>query len=195
MEQGSFDIILIGGSAGSIEVVGSLLRALPKTFQTPVVLIIHRMKNTTSRLDKMFSRDAGILPILEPEDKEPVKRGNIYLAPQNYHLLAEADHSFSLDYSEPVNFSRPSIDVSFESFASIYRNRTLAVLLSGANKDGATGLNSVTERGGVAIVQSPKTAQYPAMPKAAIDRNPGALVLDPEQIINCILDYPLNQKR
>jgi two-component system chemotaxis response regulator CheB len=193
MKENRFDIILIGGSAGSIEVISAILKALPKKFHPAIVLVIHRMKNTTSRMDKLLSRDTGIKHIIEPEDKEPIKPGTIYLAPQNYHLLVEKDRSFSLDYSELVNFSRPSIDVSFESAAGVFGKKTLAVLLSGANKDGAEGLAKVIKNKGSALIQSPATAHYPAMPNAAIEMNSKALVKTPEQIVSCILDNSINQ--
>jgi two-component system chemotaxis response regulator CheB len=192
MKESAFDIIVIGGSAGSIEVIMYLLKSLPKKFQPPVVLIIHRMKNTSSSLNDMLSKEAGVKNIIEPEDKEPIKRGRIYLAPQNYHLLVEQDHTFSLDYSEPVNFSRPSIDLSFESIAALFGPKTLAILLSGANKDGAAGLKKVIEKGGLALVQSPESAHYPTMPKAAIDLNSKVLIQNPEQILHYILHHPIN---
>lgn len=192
MEKTKFDIVVIGGSAGSIEIIVSILKLLPKTFQPPIVLIIHRMKNITSDLHKILAKESGVKEIIEPDDKEPVRAGNIYLAPQNYHLLVEEDYTFSLDYSEQVNFSRPSIDVSFESIATLYKNKTLAILLSGANKDGTTGLTSVIEEGGMAIVQSPETAQYPAMPQSAIDINKSVLIQSPEQIVNYILHHQTN---
>ena len=192
MKESVFDIIIIGGSAGSIEVIIYLLKSLPKTFLTPVVLVIHRIKNTTSNLAEILTKKTDMKKIIEPEDKEPIKPGRIYLAPQNYHLLVEEDHTFSLDYSEQVNFSRPSIDTSFENFADIYSKRTLAILLSGANKDGSVGLTAVIEKGGMAVVQSPKTARYPAMPNAAIELNNSVLILNPEQILHYILQYPNN---
>jgi len=188
MKKNKFDIIIIGGSAGSIKIVISLLESLPKTFHLPVVLIIHRMKNITSQLNKLLAKGSGVKEIIEPEDKETIRPGHIYLAPQNYHLLVEWDYTFSLDYSEPVNFSRPSIDVSFESVATLYRRKTLAILLSGANKDGAAGLGMVLAYGGTAIVQSPETADFPAMPKIAIDTNPTVLIQSPEQIVNYLLN-------
>ena len=192
MKESVFDIIIIGGSAGSIEVIIYLLKSLPKTFLTPVVLVIHRIKNTTSNLAEILTKKTDMKKIIEPEDKEPIKPGRIYLAPQNYHLLVEEDHTFSLDYSEQVNFSRPSIDTSFENFADIYSKRTLAILLSGANKDGSVGLTAVIEKGGMAVVQSPKTARYPTMPNAAIELNNSVLILNPEQILHYILQYPNN---
>lgn len=163
-----YDIIIIGGSAGSIPVCVSLLKALPINMPIPVVLIIHRMRNIVSELDKLLSRETGIKKISEPEDKQAINKGKVYLAPQNYHLLFEEDNSFSLDYSAPVHYSRPSIDVSFESAAEMYGKRVLAILLSGANADGAKGLNYLVEKGADCIVQDPATAQYPAMPNSAI---------------------------
>ena len=192
MKKTKFDIIAIGGSAGSIEIIVSILKLLPREFQQPIILIIHRMKNITSDLHKILAKRSGVKEIIEPDDKDPVKAGNIYLAPQNYHLLIERDYTFSLDYSEPVNFSRPSIDVSFESIANLYKNKTLAILLSGANKDGTKGLTSVIEQGGTAIVQSPETAQYPAMPQSAININESVLIQSPEQIVSYILNNHTN---
>ncbi len=181
-------MIIIGGSAGSLDVIIGILQGLPGNFQIPVVLVIHRLRNTASKLDKMLSKKTGGKLITEPEDKEPVKNGRIYLAPQNYHLLIETDHSFSLDYSHPINYSRPSIDVSMENFADVYGRKLVAILLSGANKDGAAGLQHITTKGGMAIIQDPVTAAYPVMPKAAIELAPLAVVLQPDQIVNCILD-------
>ncbi len=193
MKENVFDIILIGGSAGSLEVIAYLLQSLPKTFTIPVVIIVHRMKNTSSRLDKMLIKESGLRNVIEPEDKEPVKPGIIYLAPQNYHLLVEKDHSFSLDYSEPINFSRPSIDLSFESFSNVYGANTLAVLLSGANKDGAEGIKKVLQRSGTALIQSPETAEYTAMPAAALEMNKTAIVQSPVQILYRILHNSNNK--
>jgi two-component system chemotaxis response regulator CheB len=188
-----YDMIIIGGSAGSLDVITAILLALPKDFQVPMVLVIHRMKNTPSKLDKMLARKTGVKQISEPEDKEPIRAGRVYLAPQNYHLLIEADKTFSLDYSEPVNYSRPSIDVSFESFAQVYGPKLLAVVLSGANKDGAAGLEAVIGCGGKALVQSPGGAEYASMPLAAIERNPLALACETEEIVHCILQNPINR--
>lgn len=192
MEKNKFDIITIGGSAGSIAVAVTLLKSLPAHFQIPVVLIIHRMKNITSQLNKLLAKELGIKEVVEPEDKEPIRSGIIYLAPQNYHLLVEEGNTFSLDYSEPVNFSRPSIDVSFESIANVYKHKMLAILLSGANKDGAAGLGRVIGQEGTAIVQSPETAEYKAMPKAAIDINPSVLIQSPEQIVHYLSNQRTN---
>lgn len=182
----TFDIILIGGSAGSMPVFFQLLNALPEDFPIPIVLIIHRARNINSEMDKLLSSGGRQKKIIEPEDKTPITNGGVYLAPQNYHLLIEEEESFGLDYSDEIHFSRPSIDVSFQSAARVYRNKTLAVVLSGANKDGANGLEAVLEEGGTGIVQMPSTAQYPAMPNAAKQQNPNVLILDPEALVTYI---------
>lgn len=161
-------MIIIGGSAGSIPVCISLLKALADNKIIPVVLVIHRMRNVVSQLDKLLTREVDAVKITEPEDKQVIIKGKTYLAPQNYHLLFEEEHTFSLDYSDPVHYSRPSIDVSFESAGRAYGNRVLAILLSGANADGAEGLSYLSDIGAYCIVQDPNSAQYPAMPTSAI---------------------------
>jgi two-component system chemotaxis response regulator CheB len=182
LKEQAYDIILIGGSAGSIPVCVSLLKALKKDQPVPVVLIIHRMRNVVSELDKLLSKETGIKKITEPEDKQSISSGKVYLAPQNYHLLFEEDASFSLDYSDPVHYSRPSIDVSFESAALVYGTKVLAILLSGANADGAKGLSLLAELGADCWVQDPATAEYPAMPSAALALSEKVKVLTEDQM-------------
>jgi two-component system chemotaxis response regulator CheB len=184
MTTNDFDIIVLGGSSGSIPVVTQIISALPADLRIPVVIIIHRMKNVESELQLILSAKRKIY---EPEDKEQVKAGMIYLAPQNYHLLVEDDNTFCLDYSEPVNYSRPSIDVAFMSISGVYKAGTLGILLSGANKDGAEGINRIITSGGRGIVQDPSTAESQEMPGAAIKMNERAEVLSPENIVNAIL--------
>jgi two-component system chemotaxis response regulator CheB len=177
-----FSVVAIGGSAGSIPVVMALLQALPLDFSFTVFIILHRLKNVSSSMELILSDKNKGISIGEPDDKEVIQTNRVYLAPQNYHLLIEADKTISLDYSEPVHYSRPSIDVTFESIAQVYADQALAVLLSGANQDGADGLLEIISQGGMAIVQDPETAEYPAMPQAAINRNKHVVVLSPENI-------------
>ncbi|HWB25599.1 MAG TPA: chemotaxis protein CheB [Chitinophagaceae bacterium] len=175
-------IIAIGGSAGSLTVVLNLLQNLSPNFIIPIVIILHRLKNIPSEMDKIVSITRGDLKLKEPDDKEPILAGYIYIAPANYHLLVEADGTFSLDYSEPVQYSRPSIDVSFESIAHIYGPNATAVLLSGANNDGTAGITEIIAKGGTALVQNPELSEYPVMPAAAIRKNPTALICSPDEI-------------
>lgn len=176
----AYDIILVGGSAGSLLPVTTILEQLPDDLDIPVVIVLHRLKNVQSEMDRLLSVKKKII---EPEDKEKIVPGRIYLAPQNYHLITETDRTFMLDYSELVNFSRPSIDVTFNSVALAYESRTLAILLSGANKDGAEGLCNVQEKGGKAVVQDPATAEFDVMPLAAINACTDVSVMNIEEII------------
>lgn len=178
-----YDMIIIGGSAGSIPICVSLLKALSHNKDIPVVLVIHRMRNVVSQLDKLLTREAGSAKITEPEDKQTINQGKIYLAPQNYHLLFEEDNSFSLDYSDPVHYSRPSIDVSFESAGRVYGSNVLAILLSGANADGADGISYLSDIGATCIVQDPNSAQYPTMPASAIALGKDTLIMNEEEMI------------
>lgn len=182
--KGAYDIITIGGSAGSLSVLTGLLDALPDNMSMPVVIVLHRLRNVESEMGRLLSATKDIR---EPEDKEPVKDHHFYLAPQNYHLMIEADKTFMLDYSELVNYSRPAIDMTFSSVADVYGNRALCILLSGANKDGAVGLCEVIAAGGTGIVQDPDTAAFEVMPQSAIDLCRDVKVLTIEEIIKFII--------
>lgn len=180
------DIVVIGGSAGSIPVIGELIEALPSPFNFKVVVVVHRSKNVISEMEQILAVKRKEIIVKEPDDKEPIQKNCVYLAPQNYHLLIEATYSFCLDYSEPVFYSRPSIDVTFESVGEVYAEKTVAILLSGANGDGAKGMAAIIAKGGVGIVQEPSTAEYPAMPQRALEYNPEAEAWPPYRIVTFI---------
>jgi two-component system chemotaxis response regulator CheB len=182
--KGAYDIIAIGGSAGSLAVLTGILDALPGNMRMPVVIVLHRLKNVESEMGRLLSTKKHIA---EPEDKDAVRDYHLYLAPQNYHLMIEADRTFMLDYSELVNYSRPSIDMTFSSIADVYGSRSLAILLSGANKDGAAGLCQIIAAGGTGLVQLPQTAAFEAMPQSAIDLCRDVKVLTIEEIIKFII--------
>ncbi len=161
--------LAIGGSAGSLQVILSLLPAIGEDFPMPVLIVLHRNGGFESSLEDLFSSRTR-LPIREVEEKDPLRAGTIYLCPADYHVLLEKDHSFSLDYSERVHFSRPSIDVTFHSAADIFGQGLICLLLSGGNADGAEGMQYAKERGGLTVVQDPATAEVPFMPQQAISR-------------------------
>ncbi len=184
MNNEDYDIIVIGGSAGSIPIVSAILAGLQAEFSIPIVIVLHRQRNVVSEMAKIF--EGKRMKVTEPEDKEAILDKHVYLAPQNYHLLVEKNKTFSLDYSEAVHFSRPSIDVTFESVSRVFENKTLVVLLSGANKDGSKGIEAVLSKNGKAIVQEPSTADYPLMVQSAIDHNNEAIVYTPIEIVNYI---------
>jgi two-component system, chemotaxis family, protein-glutamate methylesterase/glutaminase len=173
--------VVIGASAGALEALSIILPALPAGYALPVFVVVHLPPDKRSILADLFQAKCRI-PVREAEDKEPIRGGTIYFAAPNYHLLVEMDRCVSLSSDEPVLFSRPSIDVLFESAADAYGPALIAVILTGANEDGAQGLKAVAEAGGVTIVQDPANAFASAMPAAAKMACPDARVLSLEEI-------------
>jgi len=168
------EIVMVGVSAGGLDAVCTLLRGLPADFAMAVVVIQHRSKESEALCEVL--QDCTPLGIQEVVDKTPVEPGNVYLAPPDYHLLVE-EGNFSLSLDAPELYSRPSIDVAFESAAETYGPRVVGVVLTGANHDGARGLRRIVDRGGHAVVQDPATAEVAVMPAAARRRVPEAVVL------------------
>ena len=162
-------IVVIGGSAGSLEVLFRLLPLLDKNVSVPILIVLHRRSTADSSLSELLGSKT-ILPLQEADDKDPILPGHIYLAPSDYHLLVGKDLDLSLDYSEKVNFSRPSLDVTFETVADVYGPAAVGIILSGANEDGTAGLLAIKKAGGLVIAQDPGTAQIPIMPENVINK-------------------------
>jgi len=158
---------VIGASAGGLVAVEKVLSKLKTSFCLPILLVQHISPHTQSYLATHFE-DKSALTVKEADDKEPIKRGYFYIAPPNYHLLVEYDGCVALSIDPPVNFSRPSIDVLFESAADYFGKELIGIVLTGANSDGALGLKKIKERGGLTVVQTIETSEAPAMPAAAI---------------------------
>ncbi|MCV3767192.1 chemotaxis protein CheB [Rhizobium sp. TRM95796] len=173
--------IIIGASAGALEALSAILPTLPADCRFPIFVVVHLPPNKRSVLADIFDRKCRLRAI-EAEDKEPVEPGTIYFAPPDYHLLLEGRSHISLSSEEEVFFSRPSIDVAFESAADAWGKQLTAIVLTGANHDGAHGLQVVAQLGGAAIVQDPLTAYATAMPEAAIRACPDAKVMSLSQI-------------
>ena len=173
--------VLIGGSAGSVDALQKILSDLPARFSLPIVVVQHLPANLRVNLDMVYGPHSD-MRLEEAEDKMRLEAGHVYFAPASYHLLVEKDLSLSLSVDELVHFSRPSIDVLFESAAVSLRDRCAAILLTGANEDGAKGLKFLRERGAVTIVQDPATAQVKMMPEAALLLDPGHHVVPLEKI-------------
>lgn len=167
--QPDFNIVVIGGSAGSLSRVLRLLPHLTKKLNLAVILIFHRKETEDSALQGILAYKSE-LTVKEIEDKETILKHHVYIAPADYHLLIEKDLTFSLDLSEKIHFSRPSIDVTFESAADAFGQSIIGLLLSGANADGVEGLRVIQERGGKIAVQDPKSAEVPYMPQQAVNR-------------------------
>lgn len=173
--NGPHALVVVGTSWGGLNAVSLLLRHLPSRFPLPIVVVQHRGRDATTLLRDLL-QDCTPLEVRDVEDKDPLDGGTVFLAPPDYHLLVEEGH-LALSVDPPVRFSRPSIDVTFNSAADAYGARTIGVVLTGANDDGARGLHCIAERGGVAIVQEPDTAESAIMPSAALRRVAGAEVL------------------
>jgi len=172
-------IVVVGASTGAIETLDRLLPSLPATFPVPVVVVVHVPSNAPSLLVDLF-RPRCALPVCEPIDKQPLSPG-IFFAPPDYHLLVERSGTLSLSIDPPVNWSRPSIDVLFESAADAYRERTVGVVLSGYGADGSQGARAIREAGGRVFVQDPASADADEMPRAAIEAaSPQLVALLPE---------------
>lgn len=173
--------VVVGASAGAIQALSKLLPALPADFPLPVLVVVHVPPDHASALPELFGPRCRVT-VKEAEDKEAVRPGTAYFAPPNYHLLVEMDGTLSLSSDEPELFSRPSINVLFESAADAYGAGLIAVILTGASSDGADGLRAACQAGATVLVQDPATAEARAMPQAALGACPGARVLSLEQI-------------
>ena len=173
-------IIVVGASWGGLQALTTLVGGLPADFSLPMVFIQHRSRDSTGALAQLL-QDASVLPVCEVEDKAPVVNGHVYVAPPDYHLLMDREH-FSLSTDAPLRYSRPSIDVTFESAALAYGADTIGVILTGANADGSEGLRMIVNRKGTGIIQDPSTAESPTMPRAAVAAVPKATVMPLEAI-------------
>ncbi|WP_434657475.1 chemotaxis protein CheB [Pseudomonas sp. R3-56] len=161
------EAIVVGASAGGVEALLNIFTPLRKGFSLPVLVVLHLPDERNSQLAQVFRHRLAI-PVEEVQDKQDIRPGTLYVATPGYHLSIEADRSLSLSLEAPVHHSRPSIDVLFESAADVYGPGLLAVVLTGANSDGARGLARVKELGGITVVQDPKEAQVSTMPEAAL---------------------------
>jgi len=164
----TYQAVTIGCSAGGIQALETILSALPESFDSPIVIVCHTAADAQGLLAEVLANNC-LLPLKEAEEKEEIQAGHIYVAPAGYHLLVEDNHTFSLSVDPKVSFSRPSLDVLFESMAEVYGASLIGIVLTGANGDGSHGLKAIREQGGVAIVQDPRSAFAPTMPQAAIN--------------------------
>lgn len=178
-------VLIIGGSAGSLEVLMRIFPRLSPNISYAIVIILHRKSSEDTMLEELFALKTDI-PVKEVEDKTTLEPGFIYIAPSDYHLLFEKNSLLSLDISEKINFSRPSIDVSFESAAEVYGEALVGILLSGANADGTDGLIAIKKAKGKIVVQKPEDSKIPFMPRNAILNVSPDFILDEEEIFQLI---------
>lgn len=183
--------VVIGASAGGVDALMEILPGLPASFGLPIVVVLHLSESRQSKLAEIFMRRTP-LQVREASDKDTLTPGTLYFAPSGYHLLVETDHSLSLSCEAHVHFSRPSIDVLMESAADAYGVGLAGVLLTGANADGARGLDKIGRQGGLSVVQDPAEARMPAMPEAAIRLRQPDLILDLKSIHSLLLEMGKN---
>jgi len=177
------ELLVLGGSAGSFKHIFNAVRVFPADLNKTVLIIIHRKKNFFSEIENLFAENSRMC-LREVSDKDVIHTNTVYIAPANYHTLIESKTSFGLDVSEAVWYSKPSIDVSFECAAEVFKNKCTAVLFSGANQDGARGLLSLRNNGALTIAQDPDEAEMPEMPRAAIKLNAAEYVLKTDDILD-----------
>jgi two-component system chemotaxis response regulator CheB len=182
------ELVVIGGSAGALEVLREVLRRLPEKYGSAIAIVVHLPPEGPNLLAEVLARP-GAPPMKMAEDKEPIAPGTIYLAVPDYHLLVEAGRTFALSMDERVHFSRPAIDVLFESAAQAYGPALMGIILSGANADGAAGLKAIGDRGGIMVVQSLESSEMIAMPAAALEAAPGSLELDVPGLVEILRAY------
>lgn len=185
-ENKVFDAIVIGTSAGGLHVMTRILKPLPADFPLPIIVVQHRAKDERNLLEEVLQQKCQVR-IKQADEKESIDDGVVYFAPPDYHLLIENDRTFSLSFDAAVNFSRPSIDVLFETAADVFKERLLGIILTGANNDGAAGIRKISMRGGITIAQSPETADYADMPKAAINTGYVRHIMSPDEISQYLL--------
>jgi two-component system chemotaxis response regulator CheB len=189
MAFSKYQLIVMGGSAGSTAVLIELLPFFPADYPWPIVVVQHLHPSQNGYFTERFAHQCA-LTIKEANDKESLKAGYIYFAPPNYHLLIEDNKTFSLSIDEKVNHARPSIDVLFESAVDVYASTLVGVILTGANNDGAHGLRLIKEKGGLTIVQDPNTAESSYMPKAAMEATQVDHVLSAPDIGRLLVKLP-----
>jgi two-component system chemotaxis response regulator CheB len=181
----SSELLLLGGSAGSFKLLFKIVKFLDADLNKSVIIVMHRKRNFVSEVERLFAQNSQ-MDLSEITDKDKVNNNHIYIAPANYHVLIEKGGSFALDVSDAVWFSKPSIDITFESAAEVYKDKCTAILLSGANQDGAAGLLKLRNAGSLTIAQDPADAELPEMPQEAINLDAADYVLSTEEIIELL---------
>jgi len=177
---------VIGASAGGLSALTLILEGLPADYRLPVLLVQHRSKDERGLLEEVL-QDKCSVRVTQANEKEKISGGTVYVAPPDYHLLVEGDMTISLTADDKVNYSRPSIDVLFETAADAYRERLVGIVLTGANSDGRHGIEMIRSFNGLTIAQDPKEAEFPAMPRAAIESGAVKSILTLKEIKSLLL--------
>lgn len=185
-------LIVIGGSAGSLQVIMEMIKNLDDNLGFPIVLVVHRKAQSTSILPTLLQQFTT-MQVLEVEDKTEIESGKIYIVPADYHMLFEDTNKVSLEGSEKMNYSRPSIDVTFKSAAETFGDSVIGILLSGASADGVEGLGYIKRNKGKVWIQDPETAEVDYMPRQAAQQIDYDLLIEPKNLAECISNLNINQ--
>lgn len=189
----SYKAVVIGGSAGSFQGIVKILSQLPKNFPLPIIMCLHRLKHVRNGFVEALSLKS-VVAVTEPFDKEPIKKGGVYLAPANYHLSVELGNYFALSTEEMINNSRPAIDITLGTSAFVYRDKLIGILLSGANRDGGLGMKYIKDKGGLTIVQEPTECMIDTMPRAALALTQIDHVMKVDQIVEFLKELDKQYK-
>jgi two-component system chemotaxis response regulator CheB len=189
----TYKAVVIGGSAGSFQGIVKILSQMPKNFPLPIIMCLHRLKHVRNGFVEALSLKST-LQVVEPFDKESIKKGIVYLAPSNYHMSIELGNYFAMSTEEMVNNSRPAIDVTLGTAGYAYRDKLIGILLSGANRDGGLGMKHVKDKGGLTIVQEPTECMIDTMPKAALTLTKIDHVLKIDQIVDFLKELEKHYK-
>lgn len=180
-------LVVMGASAGALDALSSVLTRLPQGYPLPIMVVVHLPADKKSILAELIKSKCQV-DVREAEDKEPIQASTVYLAPPDYHLLVEPNNRLSLSSEEPVHYSRPAIDVLFETAADAFGPKVTGIVLTGSNSDGAKGLKAIVDAGGTGLVQLPEQALAPVMPRAALEACPSAAALSLEEIAAYLLN-------
>lgn len=183
-----YKVIVLGASAGGMDIIGMLVSSLPENFSIPL-LIVHHLSATSDGAWAAMLNDRSRIKVKEADEKELVEPGTVYIAPANYHLLLEPDLTLTLTIDERVSFARPSIDVLFETAADSCKGQLIGIVCTGGNSDGAKGLLHIKQKGGVTVVQDPETSKASSMPLSAIRTADPDYILSPGDILNLLLNF------
>jgi two-component system chemotaxis response regulator CheB len=189
----TYKAVVIGGSAGSFQGIAKILSQMPKNFPLPIIMCLHRLKHVRNGFVEALSLKS-MLQVVEPFDKESIKKGIVYLAPSNYHMSIELGNYFAMSTEDMVNNSRPAIDLTLGTAGYVYRDKLIGILLSGANRDGGMGMKHIKDKGGLTIVQEPSECMIDTMPKAALSLTKIDYVLKIDQIIEFLKELEKHYK-
>ena len=191
--RGAFDVVAIASSAGGLAALTKTLSGLPADLPAGILVVQHLDPRHRSLMAEILSKRTELL-VKQAEEGDVLVAGTVYIAPPDRHLLANADGTLALTQTELVHFVRPSADLLFESVAAAYRERAIAVVLTGSGSDGAMGVRAIKKTGGTVLVQDEESSEFFAMPSAAIETGDVDFVLPLGDISAALLSLVVGER-